>query len=105
MTGCTTALALAAAALLRGEVKPATRHDIPYSTEIVTPHVPWATKLPGGPIRGFFVPPVTEGRDMVELMQRLSARADHGDHRPQLGRQLLGHRRLVRRRPRAARRP
>ena len=72
MTGCATALALAAAALLRGEVKPAARHDIPYSTEVVTPHVPWATKLPGGPIRGFFVPPVTEGRDMVELMQRLS---------------------------------
>ena len=30
-------------------------------------------------------------------------RAHHGDHRPQLGRQLLGHRRLLRRRPRAAR--
>ncbi|HYN01204.1 MAG TPA: hypothetical protein VE359_02040, partial [Vicinamibacteria bacterium] len=74
MTGCTTALALAmtAATLLHGEVKPAARHDIPFSTEVATPHVPWATKLPGGPIRGFFVPPVTEGRDMVELMQRLS---------------------------------
>src|SRR4030095_6477257 len=35
-------------------------------------HIPWAVKLPGGPIRGFFVPPITEGRDMVELMQRLS---------------------------------
>ena len=57
---------------LRGEAKPIARHDIPYSTEVVTPHVPWAKKLPGGPIRGFFVPPVTEGRDMVELMQRLS---------------------------------
>ena len=34
--------------------------------------MPWAKVLPGGPIRGFFVPPVTEGRDMVELMQRLS---------------------------------
>lgn len=34
--------------------------------------MPWATKLPGGPIRGFFVPPITEGRDMVELMQRLA---------------------------------
>ena len=50
----------------------ATRHDIPFSTEVVTPHVPWAAKLPGGPIRGFFVPPIGEGRDMVELMQRLS---------------------------------
>ncbi len=54
------------------DAKPAARHDIPFSTEVGTPHVPWATKLPGGPIRGFFVPPVTEGRDMVELMQRLS---------------------------------
>src|SRR5512139_1692551 len=57
---------------LRGEARPAARHDIPFSTEVVTPHVPWAKKLPGGPIRGFFVPPVAEGRDMVELMQRLS---------------------------------
>jgi len=59
-------------ALARGEAKPAVRHDIPFSTEVATPHVPWATKLPGGPIRGFFVPPITEGRDMVELMQRLA---------------------------------
>ncbi|HSD27641.1 MAG TPA: alpha-amylase family protein, partial [Vicinamibacteria bacterium] len=59
-------------ASLHGDAKPSARHDIPFSTEVVTPHVPWAKKLPGGPIRGFFVPPVTEGRDMVELMQRLS---------------------------------
>jgi hypothetical protein len=49
-----------------------TRNDIRYSTEVVTPHVPWATRLPGGPIRGFFVPSVSQGRDMVELMQRLA---------------------------------
>ncbi|PYQ22906.1 MAG: hypothetical protein DMF79_05045 [Acidobacteria bacterium] len=48
------------------------RYDIPYSTEVVTPHVPWATTLPGGPIRGFFIPTVSQGRDMVELMQRLA---------------------------------
>jgi hypothetical protein len=65
-------LALASAALLGAAAKPAARHDIPYSTAVVTPHVPWAKALPGGPIRGFFIPPVTEGRDMVELMQRLS---------------------------------
>ena len=34
--------------------------------------MPWATTLPGGPIRGFFVPSVSQGRDMVELMQRLA---------------------------------
>jgi hypothetical protein len=62
-----------ASAGLRGESRrPPARNDIPFSTEVVTPHVPWAKKLPGGPIRGFFVPPVTEGRDMVELMQRLA---------------------------------
>ena len=71
--GAVAALALASAgSTLRGEAKPAARHDIHYSTEVATPHVPWAKTLPGGPIRGFFVPPVTEGRDMVELMQRLS---------------------------------
>jgi hypothetical protein len=63
---------LAAGSALRGEAQPATRADIAYSPEIVTPHVPWAPRLAGGPIRGFFVPSVTEGRDMVELMQRLS---------------------------------
>ncbi len=57
---------------LRGAAPAVVRNDIPFSTEVVTPHVPWATKLPGGPIRGFFVPPVAEGRDMVELMQRLA---------------------------------
>jgi hypothetical protein len=67
----TLALALSGPAL-RGQAKPAARHDIPFSTQVVTPHVPWATRLPGGPVRGFFVPPVTEGRDMVELMERLS---------------------------------
>ena len=70
------ALALAALAAsgspLRGAAKAVARHDVPYSTEVATPHVPWAKTLPGGPIRGFFVPPVTEGRDMVELMQRLA---------------------------------
>jgi hypothetical protein len=57
---------------LSGEPKRIARHDIAYSTEVATPHVPWAKALPGGPIRSFFVPSVTEGRDMVELMQRLS---------------------------------
>ncbi len=64
-------LALAGSSL-RGEAGPRARYDIAYSTAVATPHVPWATKLPGGPIRGFFVPSVTEGRDMVELMERLS---------------------------------
>ena len=48
------------------------KNDITYSTEVVTPHVEWATSLPGGPIKAFFIPSVQYGRDMVELMQRLS---------------------------------
>ncbi len=47
------------------------KNDITYSKEVVTPHVDWATKLQGGPIKGFFIPSVQYGRDMVELMQRV----------------------------------
>jgi len=48
------------------------KNDITYSTSVVTPHVPWATKLPQGPIKGFFIPSIQYGRDMVELMQRIA---------------------------------
>src|SRR6266481_4754630 len=48
------------------------KNDITYSTEVVTPHLNLATTLPGGPIKSFFIPSVQYGRDMVELMQRLS---------------------------------
>src|SRR2546427_2136522 len=47
------------------------KNDITYSTEVVTPHVAWASKLPAGPIKSFFIPSVEYGRDMVELMERL----------------------------------
>src|SRR5881394_3870724 len=47
------------------------KNDITYSTAVATPHVPWAIRLPGGPIKGFFIPSVEFGRDMVEVMQRL----------------------------------
>src|SRR5262245_10867882 len=48
------------------------RNDIVYSTEVATPHVPWSTHLAGGPVKAFLIPSVAEGRDMVELMQRLA---------------------------------
>ena len=51
---------------------PFPKNDITYSTTVVTPHIPWATKLPQGPIKSFFIPSIQYGRDMVELMQRLS---------------------------------
>ncbi|HEY6122253.1 MAG TPA: beta-galactosidase, partial [Pyrinomonadaceae bacterium] len=47
------------------------KNDITYSNEVVTPHIDWATKLPGGPIKSFFIPSIQYGRDMVELMERL----------------------------------
>ncbi len=47
------------------------KNDITYSTEVVTPHVDWATTLARGPIKSFFIPSVQYGRDMVELMERL----------------------------------
>src|SRR5215510_6805204 len=47
------------------------KNDITYSTTVVTPHVPWATRLPQGPIKSFFIPSIQYGRDMVELMQRI----------------------------------
>ncbi len=50
---------------------PFPKNDITYSTEVVTPHIKWATKLPDGPIKSFFIPSIQYGRDMVELMQRL----------------------------------
>ena len=48
------------------------KNDITYSTAVVTPHVPWAGKLPQGPIKSFFLPSIQYGRDMVELMQRIA---------------------------------
>ena len=50
---------------------PFPKTDISYSTEVATPHVAWATKLPQGPLKSFFIPSVQYGRDMVELMQRI----------------------------------
>jgi hypothetical protein len=50
---------------------PFPKNDITYSKEVVTPHVKWASKLPQGPIKSFFLPSIQYGRDMVELMQRL----------------------------------
>jgi hypothetical protein len=67
----TAVLAAAAASQGRPAERPA-RNDIAHTTEVATPHVPWAKRLPGGPIRGFFIPSISRGRDMAELMQRLA---------------------------------
>ena len=46
------------------------KNDITYSKEVITPHVPWATKLPQGPIKGFFIPSIQYGRDMCPCRGR-----------------------------------
>ena len=72
LVGWAAALAAVAWALVASSRAAAPRNDIPFTTEVRTRHVPWAARLPGGPIRGFFVPSILYGRDMVELMQRLA---------------------------------
>ena len=47
------------------------RWDINYSMEVVTPHIPWARPLKGGPIKVFAIADVADGRGIVELAQRL----------------------------------
>ncbi len=47
---------------------PEDRHP---SEEIVTPHVPWAKPLAGGPLRALIVNDLLTGREVVELAQRL----------------------------------
>jgi len=48
------------------------KNDITYSTEVVTPHIPWAKPLAGGPLKAFCIVPIAEGRDLIELMQRVA---------------------------------
>jgi hypothetical protein len=48
------------------------KNDITYSTAVATAHVPWAVKLPQGPLKSFFIPSIQYGRDMAELMQRIA---------------------------------
>ena len=48
------------------------RFEAPYTLAVETPHVKWASPLPGGPIRLLAAPTVSEGRTLVELAQRLS---------------------------------
>jgi hypothetical protein len=47
------------------------RWDIDYSMDVVTPHVPWARPLDGGPIRVYAIADVADGRGIIELAQRL----------------------------------
>jgi len=50
---------------------PPVRLDLPYTQEVVTPHVKWADPFVNGPLRAFFVNGVQDGRTVAELGQRL----------------------------------
>lgn len=41
------------------------RLEAPYTQDLETPHVKWASPLPGGPIRLLAVPTVDEGRTVL----------------------------------------
>lgn len=47
------------------------RYDLQPSMEIVTPHIPQARNLAGGPVRAFLLTGVNSGREVVEMMQRM----------------------------------
>ena len=44
---------------------------VEYSTEIETPHYPWAKNFVNGTIKSYSISPVFDGRGIVELAQRL----------------------------------
>ncbi len=50
---------------------PPVRLDSAYSREVVTPHVKWADPYVNGPLRPLIVNGVSDGRGVVELIQRL----------------------------------
>ena len=54
--------------------------DIEYTTQVETPHIPWAKPYARGPLKAFFMPGVKAGRDFVELMQRLDLEVTAATH-------------------------
>jgi len=44
--------------------------DIPYTTDLVTPHLRWAKPLPGGKLKALFLIDARAGREVIELAQR-----------------------------------
>lgn len=51
------------------ETVPLPRHDL--SDAVVTPHIPWAKPLPGGPIKAVVLCDDMNAREIIELKQRL----------------------------------
>jgi len=49
----------------------AKRKDLAPTLKVVTPHLPFARRLAGGPVRAFMISGIRCGREVCELMQRL----------------------------------
>ncbi len=47
------------------------RKDLQPKFDIVTPHFPLGKKLAGGPLKSFFLTSIVEGREVVEMAQRM----------------------------------
>ena len=47
------------------------RTDIPYTLDVVTPHIPWARPYSRGPVKAFVLAHVSSSRDIADLAQRL----------------------------------
>jgi hypothetical protein len=52
------------------------RLDVPFTLSVQTPHMAWGRPSPGGPVRAFVIPSVSEGRTLVELAERLDLNFD-----------------------------
>lgn len=52
------------------------KKEFNWSTEVVTPHIPWAKPLAGGRIKALLVPGIHAGREAIELIQRLDLDAE-----------------------------
>ncbi|MBM4082381.1 MAG: hypothetical protein FJ278_21935, partial [Planctomycetes bacterium] len=52
------------------------KKEFNWSTEIVTPHIPWAKPLAGGRIKALLAPGIHAGREAIEIIQRLDLDAD-----------------------------
>ena len=49
----------------------AEKTDLPYTSDLVTPHVRWAKPLPGGKLKALLLVDARAGREVIELAQRV----------------------------------
>ncbi|NRA38807.1 MAG: hypothetical protein HRU15_11750 [Planctomycetes bacterium] len=79
---------------LRGEEVPfipyAERKDLQPKFDVVTPHFPMAKNLAAGPIKTFYLTSITEGREVVEMAQRMDVDASVQHWDPSYGKNTWG---------------